>query len=76
WASESGGDPAPDRAAADEDLERAIAFNPRDAEAFAVRGRLRLQRGQKQEALQDFARAVELNPHLEPRIARDRDARR
>jgi serine/threonine-protein kinase len=76
WASESGGDPAPDRAAAEQDLERAIAFNPRDAEAFAVRGRLRLQQGRNQEALRDFARAVELNPHLEPLLARERDARR
>jgi serine/threonine-protein kinase len=74
--SETGGDPAADWTAAQQDLERAIALNARDSEALVARARLRLQQARWQEALQDFSRAVELNPLLEARIARDRDEAR
>jgi tetratricopeptide (TPR) repeat protein len=76
WAALSGGDPAADWAAAEQDLDRAISFNGRDAEAIFVRGRLRLLQGDRRVALLDFARAVELNPLLEARIAREREGRR
>jgi serine/threonine-protein kinase len=66
-------DPAADWTAAAQDLERAIAFNVRDADAFAARARLRLQRREWREALQDLTRAIELNPLLESRLAQDRD---
>jgi len=86
----AGGDPTADWSAAEQDLDRAIAFNGEDAEAWSVRGRLRLHRarwreskGEKQDALKDsraalhaLASAVKINPLLESRVARDREAAR
>jgi tetratricopeptide (TPR) repeat protein len=88
--AEGGGDPTADWAAAEQDLDRAIAANGTDAEAWSVRGRLLLHRalrresrGEKEEAVRDadtalqaLANAVKMNSLLESGVARDREAAR
>jgi serine/threonine-protein kinase len=90
WLAETGGDPSADGSLAEQDLERAIAFNPKDPDAWSAKGLLCLQRarsreskGQRdaaasdaREALHALSRALDLNPLLESRVARDREEAR
>src|SRR5262249_55840827 len=90
FLAESGADPGADWSAAEQDLELAIGFNKKDAEAWAESGRLRLLRsrwreskGEKEaaaalarEASQSFSQALAINPLLESRLARDREEAR
>ncbi len=55
--------------AAEEGLNRALADNPNDADALAALGIIRLRRNEFAGAEEAFARAIEIAPDVEERIA-------
>ena len=51
-----------DKEGALEDYTKAIALNPKNAEAYTSRGVLRQEMGDKEGALADYTKAIALNP--------------
>jgi len=52
------------------DFDRAIKANANRPEAYANRGLVRLQQGNRAEAQRDFARSISLRPSVRPFIER------
>jgi tetratricopeptide (TPR) repeat protein len=59
---------AGDLAGAEARLDEALRIGPRLAEALEARGRVRLARGRRAEALDDLERAIRANDALEPTL--------
>ena len=45
------------------DIDKSIAINPEEAEAYNNRGLVKAKLNNYNEALKDFERAIEINPH-------------